>query len=354
MAHILKSPKSACSNLLNHYERKEGIKFSNQEIDNTKSHLNYNLASENNLTQQQILNQRLSEVKVLKRKDVNVMCSWVITLPKTVEKDSLEEDYFFKETYDFLENKYGKNNVISAYVHKDEKTPHMHFAFIPVVIDKKTGIEKVSAKELITKNHLQSFHKELDAHLSSRLNKEIGILNGATIGGNKTVLELKNSKLEKQIKIRETKLEKLKTYKNIHKKFENLKISESKSILKKSNSVKIEDMTIKEFKKMINGIFKEMNNNINGTILANILKQENEKLKEEMKDLYNDNVKLYRANKEKNKDKKQIENEIINKLLLKTDLSNKQIYNLFAEDKKTDIELVKKYEVGFGTRHLQR
>lgn len=58
--------------------------------------------------------------------------------------------------------------------------------------------------------------------------------------------------------------------------------------------------------------------------------------------------------KKKIKIKKEIEKEIINKLLLETDLSNKQIYNLFSENKKTNIELVKKYEVGFGTRHLQR
>ena len=203
MASIMKATKKACGNLFNHYERKEGIRFSNQDIDKTRSHLNYNLASNSNLTQIEILNKRLSEVKVLKRDDVNVTCNWVITLPKTIKKNSEEEKEFFKETYKFLENEYGKKNIISAYVHKDEVTPHIHFCFIPVVIDKKKNIEKVSAKELITREHLQKFHIKLDKYLSNHFKKEIGILNGSTANGNKTVLELKNQTLQEENKILE-------------------------------------------------------------------------------------------------------------------------------------------------------
>ena len=40
-----------------------------------------------------------------------------------------------------------KENVISAYVHFDEVTPHMHYAFVPVVEDKKKGGYKLSAKK---------------------------------------------------------------------------------------------------------------------------------------------------------------------------------------------------------------
>ena len=161
--------------------------------------MNYNLAFVKDLTQNEILNKRLSEVKVLKRNDVNIACSWVITLPKTINIDSEEEREFFKESYKFLENEYGKENVISAYVHKDETTPHMHFCFVPVVLDKKKKIEKVSAKELITREHLKKFHSKLDSHLSNYFNRDIGILNGVTANGNKTLLELKNKSLEDEI-----------------------------------------------------------------------------------------------------------------------------------------------------------
>ena len=136
MASLCKATKGASGNLFDHYERKENIKFKNQDIDKTRSYLNYNLATDRNLSQREILNSRLSEVKVLKRDNVNVTCNWVVTLPKRIKEDSEEEKLFFKETYNFLKDRYGEKNVISAYVHKDEVTPHIHFCFIPVVVDK--------------------------------------------------------------------------------------------------------------------------------------------------------------------------------------------------------------------------
>ena len=58
-----------------------------------------------------------------------------------------------------MNERYGKENVISAYVHFDEVTPHMHYAFVPVVEDKKKGGYKLSAKSHNKK--LGTFHKTL-------------------------------------------------------------------------------------------------------------------------------------------------------------------------------------------------
>ena len=85
----------------------------------------------------------------------------------------------------------GEKNVISSYVHMDEITPHMHFAFVPVVADRRKGHEKVSAKECVTKKDLQTFHLDLERHMEQVFGREIGILNEATKDGNRTVAELK-------------------------------------------------------------------------------------------------------------------------------------------------------------------
>ena len=77
------------------------------------------------------------------------MCDWVITAPQTLEEH--EYDLFFRETYRFMSGRYGKENIISAYVHMDESQPHMHFAFIPVTTDKKNNIPMLCAKEVLTK-----------------------------------------------------------------------------------------------------------------------------------------------------------------------------------------------------------
>ncbi len=120
------------------------------------------------------------------------MCSWVITAPKELPKEELHA--FFKASYEFMAKRYGEENVISAYVHMDETTPHIHFAFVPVTPDKKKGGYKVSAKEVIDKRELLVFHKELAKHLEKSLGHSVGVLNGATAQGNKTIAELKEKK----------------------------------------------------------------------------------------------------------------------------------------------------------------
>ena len=191
MANVDKFTRAAIGHLCAHFERAkdesgEYIRFGNQNIDTEKSHLNYNLAPEHNGGQVAFIRKRTSEVKCLNRTDVNVMCSWVVTLPQGFNRDK----EFFEETYKFLAERYGEKNVISAYVHMDEKQPHMHFSFVPVVMGNNDQ-EKVSAKELLTKIELQRFHPALQKALEQTLGQEVPVLNGATVGGNRTVAELK-------------------------------------------------------------------------------------------------------------------------------------------------------------------
>jgi len=195
MANLQKYKACSTGQLCQHYERKqdelgEYIKFGNQEIDISRTHLNYNLAPEREIGQIGFIQQRKSEIKCQQRKDVNLMCSWVITAPKEMSAEDTRK--FFEESYKFMANRYGGDkNVISAYVHMDENRPHMHFAFVPVVIDKKKGFEKVSAKEVITKTDLQTFHTDLSKHMEEVFGRDIGVLNEATKEGNKSVEELK-------------------------------------------------------------------------------------------------------------------------------------------------------------------
>lgn len=194
MAHYDKHTIMACGHLCKHYERGKDdssnyVKFGNMDIDPKRTPLNYNLAPERQQGHFGYIKHRLSEVKVLKRADVNAMCSWVVTVPKDLQENEYQK--FFTETYKFLEKRYGEKNVVSSYVHMDETTPHMHFAFVPVVLDKKKNIEKVSAKERVDKFELKTFHSDLSAHMEKIFGRDIGILNEATVEGNKSIEELK-------------------------------------------------------------------------------------------------------------------------------------------------------------------
>ena len=213
MANAQKYNREACGHLFAHYERgkdKDGnyIKFGNQDIDPTRTHLNYNLAPDRGMPQNEYMKKRCSEVYCLKRADVNVMCSWVVTAPKDLPNGT--EDKFFRATYNFLCERYGgEDNVISAYVHRDENRDHMHFSFVPVVYEEKKDRYKVCAKEAISQYDLQSFHKDLETRLEHDMGFRVNVLNEATRDGNKEVADMKKETALKEIKALEQKHQEL-------------------------------------------------------------------------------------------------------------------------------------------------
>lgn len=238
MAHMMKMTKSASGHMFNHYARSDDLERSayvirgNENIKPANTVLNYNLASNDQpKSQLDFLHQRLSEVKVHNRKDVNVMINWVVTLPQSLKDKELEnQERFFKEAYKFLNDRYGKENVISAYVHMDETTPHMHYAFVPVVEDKKKGGYKLSAKEVVTREDLRTFHKDLSEHMERVFGRDIGILNEATKVGNKSIKELKRLTSQKDLEEIRTSIKKIE------------EITPQKSILGGVKGIEIKDI----------------------------------------------------------------------------------------------------------------
>lgn len=196
MAHCMKHTKASCGHMFAHFDRK-AEHISNENVDRTRSHLNYNLAAHQQMEQGEFVRQRCSEVRCQNRKDVNVMVSWIVTAPKDLPQQA--EPAFFQAAYDFLENRYGRSNVVSAYVHMDEVTPHMHFAFVPVTQDRKRGGYKVSAKEVITRRDLQTFHSDLSKYLEQQLGFPVNVLNEATKEGNRSIEQLKRQSATEQI-----------------------------------------------------------------------------------------------------------------------------------------------------------
>lgn len=232
-----KFDKTEVVNQLRHVLRE--VKYpKNVDIDKTRTHLNYSLTPERDLSAYEYLKKRLSEVQVANKRGINLMSGWVITKPK--ELDDNFEEAFFKACYDFLSERYGgEKNVVSCEVHKDESgEPHMHFCFVPVAeytpnenlvkvveymkenshknntqaskelgIDRKTvrryrnktdadiKYEKLSAREVINKQDLITFHSDLQKYLD-KLKIPAKVKTGVTKaqGGNITVEELKKQR----------------------------------------------------------------------------------------------------------------------------------------------------------------
>ena len=192
-----KFTRNQSGNILVHCNRSDPNRtYKNQEIDHSKTYLNYNLAPEHKgMTDYEFMKKRCEEFKILKRKDVNWLVSWVITMPADYTGNKA---LFFREAYNFMENRYGKDNVVSAYVHLDETSPHMHFCFVPVIFDKKKQEYKVNAKQCINKVELKQIHPEMQEYLENKLQTKVNILNGATAEGNKTIEQLKKEEKIKQ------------------------------------------------------------------------------------------------------------------------------------------------------------
>ena len=181
MAHLKKNTRGSVKGLSIHFERKTD-NHSNEEIDVSRSYLNQDLMQDNSDMISRF-DERLENVYCMKREDVKALGTWVVTLPDELKNESQNnQNKFFEETKEFLDERYGKENAVCAVVHYDETTPHLHYAFIPVTFDEKKQREKVSAKEVLNRKDLQSFHDDLDKQLKEKLPfYEKGILNDKTL-----------------------------------------------------------------------------------------------------------------------------------------------------------------------------
>jgi hypothetical protein len=181
MAHLKKNTRGAVPGLAVHFERKTDH-HTNKEIDVSKTYLNQDLMADGSDMLSRF-NARLNDVYCMKRDDVKALATWIVTLPEELTEASYEQQSaFFEATTNFLNERYGQENAVAAVVHYDETTPHLHYAFVPVVFDDKKARYKVSAKEVLTRHDLQTFHDDLDQHLKKVLPfYEQGILNNKTL-----------------------------------------------------------------------------------------------------------------------------------------------------------------------------
>lgn len=211
--HYAKYGKIAVFKILQHSDR--GIdspdthEHSNENIDRSKTHLNYDLKERGGQTAYAYYKQRIDWIaaetkeKTGKsiRKDAVTLCSWAVTAPKDLPEDKQSD--FFKAAYDWFAERYGADNIVTAAVHMDETSPHMHLQFTPII--EKDGVRKLCAKDMETRRTLATAHQKLQQHLEQVLGCEVNILNGATEQGNKSVLELQNETLKQQLDEKEEK-----------------------------------------------------------------------------------------------------------------------------------------------------
>ena len=145
-----------------HNERKNK-NYSNDNIDKESSYLNYSIKSPKYRYDKEF--DRLKEKYNLKgqiKTVSNIACEYIITSDKQFFEEIGEEETkrYFETAYNFVAEykNLGEQYIMSAKVHMDEETPHMHLIFLPVVhtTDKKgNNIDKIACSE---------FWKEKDSY----------------------------------------------------------------------------------------------------------------------------------------------------------------------------------------------
>lgn len=137
-----------------HNERKNK-NYSNDNIDKERSYLNYSIKSPKYRYDKEF--DRLKEEYNLKgqiKVVSNIACEYIITSDKQFFDEIGEEETkrYFETAYNFVAEykNLGEQYIMSAKVHMDEETPHMHLIFLPVVhtTDKKgNNIDKLACSE---------------------------------------------------------------------------------------------------------------------------------------------------------------------------------------------------------------
>ena len=152
--HMDKFKKEAVRGIQSHNER-ERESHSNPDIDYKRSEGNYELHEQAAENYTEAIQNRIDDLLLVKavRKDAVHMCGLIVSSDTAFFQNLSPEDTkrFFEESKDFLTEFVGKENVISAMVHMDEKTPHMHFLHVPVTEDGRLNANKIYTRESLKK-----------------------------------------------------------------------------------------------------------------------------------------------------------------------------------------------------------
>ena len=133
------------SNIEAHNERTKEEYASNPDIDKSRSHLNFHLLEPERKYRAEAERQ-IKDAGCRTRSDsVRLVEALVTATPEFFKgKKKAEIKTYFQEALNFIREHQDPKTIISAVVHMDEKTPHMHLSFVPLTAD-----GRLCAKEIV-------------------------------------------------------------------------------------------------------------------------------------------------------------------------------------------------------------
>ena len=145
-----------------HNERAKEKYASNPDVDTARSHLNFHLVTPERKYRAEAEKQIAAAGCRTRSDSVRVVEALVTASPEFFKgKKRSEVKAYFTEALEFIKQNQNPDTIISAVVHMDEKTPHMHLCFVPLTEDKR-----LSAKEIVgNKKKLTWWQDEFWKHM---------------------------------------------------------------------------------------------------------------------------------------------------------------------------------------------
>ena len=145
-----------------HNERTKEKYASNPDVYTSRSHLNFHLVTPQRKYRAEAEKQIAAAGCRTRSDSVRVVEALVTASPEFFKgKKKAEIKAYFTVALDFIQKHQSKDTIISAVVHMDEKTPHMHLCFVPLTKDKR-----LSAKEIVgNKKKLTWWQDEFWKHM---------------------------------------------------------------------------------------------------------------------------------------------------------------------------------------------
>ena len=136
------------SNIEAHNERTKDEYASNPDIDKSRSCLNFHLLELEHKYRAEAERQ-IKDAGCSTRSDsVRVVEALITATPEFFKgKKRAEIKEFFNEALEFIKQNQAPETIISAVVHMDEKTPHMHLSFVPLTADGRLCAKEIAGNK---------------------------------------------------------------------------------------------------------------------------------------------------------------------------------------------------------------
>src|SRR5699024_10004664 len=161
---------ATATNGFQRHNQRENQNYSNQDIKHDETHRNYDLIHGNEkVNYNELIEKRIEDGYTGKRavrKDTVKHVQGIITSDtayfENMSDDNIRE--FFEGSLEFVQEKYGKDNVLYATVNLHVKIPYIQFGFVPLTEDCRLLEKKI----LVNKNYLSRFQNQFHEYVNKK------------------------------------------------------------------------------------------------------------------------------------------------------------------------------------------